>query len=220
MEDFAAYPRDLLRDLAMLEKISVDYVYAPTVDQIYPKGFDTYVVPSKVAERLEGAMRPGHFRGVATVVTKLFTVVRPDRAFFGQKDGQQCVVIRRLNADLNIGIDITIVPTVREPDGLAMSSRNVYLTQEERRAAPVIYRALSKAKSIHEAGERDAERLRKTVRTMLEDEPLVKTVDYVSIADLDTLEELTTVDRPAMLSTVVRIGKPRLLDNVLLGVKL
>jgi pantoate--beta-alanine ligase len=169
-----------------------------------------------MGDRLEGAHRPGHFRGVATVVTKLLSMFRPDRAYFGQKDGQQAAIIRRLNLDLNLGAEIIVCPTVREPDGLALSSRNSYLDPAQRRAAPVVYGALSAAQSVWKAGVDDAKRLRAEVRRVMKEEPLVEEVYYVSVADADTLEELDLARRDAMVSTAVRIGRTRLIDNVIL----
>jgi len=215
-EDFASYPRSMERDLAMLEAAGTDIVFAPTVEEMYPPGFDTWVEVGKLAQRLEGAVRTGHFRGVCTVVAKLFTITRPDKAYFGRKDGQQLAVVRKMAADLNLGVEIVPVDTVREPDGLAMSSRNVYLTPEQRRAAPVIYRALSHVRELYLKGERNAERLRHEGRRIIESEPLVQRVDYFSIADAATLEELEVVDRPAMVSTTARVGKARLIDNIIL----
>ena len=216
-EDLATYPQDMEGDLALLEAEGVDLVYAPTPDEVYPQGFDTWVEPGALAERLEGAVRPGHFRGVATVVAKLFNVVRPDRAYFGQKDGQQLAVIRQMVRDLNMGIEIVAVPTVRDADGLALSSRNAYLTPEQRQAAPVVYRALSEAQRLWLEGETDAERLRGAVLEILRSEPLLEGIDYVSVADAGTLEELERVDGSAMISTAVRLGRTRLIDNVVVG---
>lgn len=215
-EDLASYPRDLERDLSMLREAHADLVFTPRTEDIYPPDFDTWVDMGKMGQLLEGKFRPGHFRGVATIVTKLFNITRPDRAYFGQKDGQQSRIIRKLVKDLNMGIEIVVVPTVREPDGLALSSRNVYLTPEERRAAPAIYRSLCRAWELWQQGERDAERLRQAVRAILEKEPLFSKIDYVSVADADTLEELEVVDRPAMVSLAARIGRARLIDNILL----
>jgi len=215
-EDLAAYPRDLKRDLAMLDGERVDMVFNPGVEELYPPGFETSVSPGPIASRLEGERRPVHFRGVATVVTKLFTILRPDRAYFGQKDGQQVRVIQRLNDDLNLGVGIVVCPTVREPDGLAMSSRNVYLNPQERQAALVLYRALCLAQERYHRGERDAGRLRLAMEELIGREPLAR-LDYVSVADQRTLEELERVVRPAMVSLAVRIGKTRLIDNLLLG---
>ena len=215
-EDLAAYPRDMERDMALLEGGGTDVVFAPPVEEMYPPGYDTWVEVDRLARRLEGEARPGHFRGVATVVAKLFNIVRPDRAYFGQKDGQQAAVIGRMASDLNMGVQVVVLPTVREPDGLAMSSRNIYLTPEQRKAAPSLYRALSRVRELWQGGERDAERLRREARAMLEAEPLVEAIDYVSVADAETLEELDTVDRPAMVSLAARMGRARLIDNVVL----
>ena len=215
-EDLATYPRDMERDLRLLEAEGVDLVYTPAPEEVYPPGFDTWVEPGELANRLEGAIRPGHFRGVATVVTKLFNVVCPERAYFGQKDGQQLAVIRQLVRDLNLGIDIVAVPTVRDADGLALSSRNAYLTAEQRAAAPVIYRALSRSGELWREGQGAAELLRIAVRSILEEEPLIEDIDYVSVADAATLEELERVDGPVMVSVAVRMGQTRLIDNIIL----
>jgi|SRR5918999_2664682 pantoate--beta-alanine ligase len=215
-EDLAHYPRDLERDLGLLHKERVDLVFTPVPDAVYPPGFDTWVDAGALATKLEGAVRPGHFRGVATVVTKLFNLVRPDRAYFGQKDGQQTLVVRQLVRDLNMALDIVVVPTVREPDGLALSSRNFYLTPEQRRAAPVVYRGLCRARELWQEGVRDAERLRQAARQMLESEPLIERIDYVSVADADALEELDTIQGRAMVSIAVKLGAPRLIDNIIL----
>ncbi|MCH8812640.1 MAG: pantoate--beta-alanine ligase, partial [Gemmatimonadetes bacterium] len=183
----------------------------------YPTGgVDIQVVPGKLAAVLEGASRPGHFRGVATVVAKLFNIVQPERAYFGQKDGQQLVVIRQMVRDLDFPVEIVAVPTVREPDGLAMSSRNTYLNAGERSAATVLHRALMRAQELHLDGEHDAEVLRVAMSDVLASEPLAA-VDYVSVADPETLEELVLVDSQAMVSLAVRIGGTRLIDNVLLA---
>ena len=205
-EDLATYPRDMERDLGLLEAEGVDLVYTPAPEEVYPPGFDTWVEPGELANQLEGAIRPGHFRGVATVVTKLFNVVRPDRAYFGQKDGQQLAVIRQLVRDLNLGIEIVAVPTVRDANGLALSSRNAYLTAEQRAAAPVIYRALSKAGELRKEGATGAESLRSAVRAVLDGEPLIEEIDYVSVADAATMAELERVDGPAMVSVAVQAG--------------
>ena len=214
-EDFAAYPRDMERDLGLLRKEGVDVVFAPPEEEVYPPGYSTYVDVQGVSERLEGEQRPGHFRGVATVVTKLLTIVRPDRSYFGQKDGQQAAVIKHLNQDLNLGSEIVVVPTVREPDGLALSSRNVYLTEEERRAASVLYRSLCRVRELWEQGQRDAAALRQEVVRIITAEPLVQ-LEYVSIADATTLEELERVERPAMVLVATRFGKARLIDNIII----
>ena len=215
-EDLALYPRDLERDLALLEVEGVDLVFTPGPEEIYPPGFDTWIDPGKLAARLEGAVRPGHFRGVATVVTKLFNVVRPDRAYFGQKDGQQLAVIRQLVQDLNLSASIVVVPTVRDADGLALSSRNEYLTAEQRKAAPVIYQSLAWIEELWRGGLNDAKSLRTAARKLLEAEPLVDEVDYVSVANAETLEELDQIQVRAMASVAVRMGRTRLIDNIIL----
>ena len=215
-EDLALYPRDLERDLALLEVEGVDLVFTPGPEEIYPPGFDTWIDPGKLAARLEGAVRPGHFRGVATVVTKLFNVVRPDRAYFGQKDGQQLAVIRQLVQDLNLSASIVVVPTVRDADGLALSSRNEYLTAQQRKAAPVIYQSLARIEELWRGGLNDAKSLRRAARKLLEAEPLVDEVDYVSVANAETLEELDQIQVRAMASVAVRMGRTRLIDNMIL----
>lgn len=216
-EDLAAYPRDLPRDLALLEAEGVDLVFAPASPaEIYPPGYQTWIELSELPRRLEGAQRPGHFRGVATVVAKIFNLTRPARAYFGQKDAQQCAVIRRLAQDLNFDLDIVICPTVREPHGLAMSSRNAYLTPDERARAGVLFQALSAAQSALRAGESDAAILRRLMSDLLAAEPLARP-DYVSIADPDSLEEIDgAIHGPALASLAVRFGRARLIDNVIL----
>lgn len=215
-EDLAAYPRDLPGDLALLERAGVDLVFTPTPDMMYPPGFQTFVEVTGVSQGLEGAHRPGHFRGVATVVAKLFNLTQPDRAYFGQKDAQQVAVIRQMVRDLGFPLALVICPTAREADGLALSSRNVYLTPEQRRAAPVLYRALQAASTAYAAGERSAEMLRRIMRDTLAAEPLAQP-EYVSAADADTLAELEgVVSERVLLSMAVRIGRTRLIDNHLL----
>ncbi len=214
-EDLAAYPRDLDRDLSLLEPLGVNVVWTPTPEVVYPPGFQTWVTVEQVAAPLEGRHRPGHFRGVATVVAKLFNAFTPDKAYFGQKDAQQIVVIKRMAQDLNFPLEIVVCPTVREPDGLALSSRNVYLNSEERRAATALYHALSAAKARYDAGERDAEMLRAVMSSTIAAEPLARE-EYVSAADPDTLAELERVEQGVLLSLAVRIGKTRLIDNFLL----
>lgn len=212
-EDFRSYPRDLNRDLKLLEKGGADIVFVPSDDEMYPPEFSSWVDVEKVTERLEGASRPGHFRGVATVVAKLFNIVQPSRAYFGQKDAQQVVVIKRMVADLNIGIEIVVVPTLRESDGLAMSSRNIYLNPEERQAATILFKALTLARKLRGRGEKDAEKIHQQMISLIRKEPLAQ-IDYVSIADAETLEELNLIDHPAVASLAVRIGKTRLIDNM------
>ena len=216
-EDMLTYPRDVERDRVLLEEVGCDLLFYPAVEEMYPSGgADIHVVPGKLADLLEGASRPGHFTGVATVVAKLFNIVQPERAYFGQKDGQQLVVIRQMVRDLDFPVEIVVVPTVREPDGLAMSSRNTYLSPDERSAATVLYRALMRAQELHVEGEQDAEVLRAAMSQVLASEPLAS-ADYVSVAHAETLEELELVDSQAMASLAVRIGGTRLIDNVLLA---
>ena len=212
-EDFGAYPRDLDRDLELLRKEGTDIVFVPLDDEVYPPGFSSWVDVEKVTERLEGASRPGHFRGVATIVAKLFNIVQPTRAYFGQKDAQQVMAIKKMVADLNMNLEVVIVPTIRESDGLAMSSRNIYLNPKERQAATVLFKALTLAQQLRRGGKKDAEGIRRRMALLIQKEPLAR-VDYVSIADAETLEELNLLDRPAVASLAVRIGKTRLIDNM------
>jgi len=215
-EDFDSYPRDPKRDLALLEKEGVGIVFMPSADEIYPPNFNNWVEVGEIAERLEGASRPGHFRGVATVVARLFNIVQPDRAYFGRKDAQQLIVIRKMVADLNMNLEVVAVPTVREGDGLAMSSRNTYLNPEERKAALVLYQALTLAQKLFSGGEKDAQAIRRQMTELIQKEPLAH-IDYISIADAETLDELDVVRPPALVSLAVKIGKTRLIDNVVVG---
>ena len=216
-EDLARYPQPLARDIALLRSERVDAVFAPEQSEIYPTGFSSVVeVRGSLTSRLEGALRPGHFSGVATVVTKLLSLSRPTTAFFGQKDAQQVLVVSRVVADLNLGCAIHVVPTVREPDGLALSSRNVYLAQAERASAPKLYAALTDVREQFEAGERDADVLRAAARHVLESVAHIE-IEYVSIADLADLAELQTVGSGALVALACRLGTTRLIDNVLLG---
>ena len=214
-EDLNTYPRNLQRDLAMLEKEETDVVFVPAAAEIYPPGFSSWVEVGKVTERLEGASRPGHFRGVTTVVAKLFNIVQPTRAYFGQKDAQQAIVIKKMTLDLDMNLEVITLPTVREPDGLAMSSRNTHLNPEQRQAATVLYQALSLARESRSQGEKDAEHLRQQMLALIQKQPLAN-IDYVSIADPETLDELDTVRPPALVSMAVKIGSTRLIDNVVL----
>jgi pantoate--beta-alanine ligase len=214
-EDYERYPRDEERDLSLLRDERVDAVFIPSVEEMYPEDASTFVTVEGITDVLEGVHRPGHFRGVATVVTQLFTVVEPHRAYFGQKDAQQLAVVRRLVRDLHLDVEIVPMPTVREPDGLAMSSRNAYLSGLERGAALVLSRALQRAGELFAAGERDGDRLRAAMRDLIAREPLAR-VDYVSVADTETLRELGRVDGDALVSLAVRIGAVRLIDNVTL----
>jgi len=216
-EDFEHYPRDLTKDTALLTDYNVDYIFAPPVDEIYPKGFATYVNVEGLSEQLEGASRPGHFRGVATVVTVLLNTIRPDFAFFGQKDAQQALVIRRLVRDLAFDTEIVILPIVREDSGLAISSRNLYLTSDEQGSAAVIHRALVKAKTAFKEGERSAGRLAELIRSTVESEPRAR-LDYVAITDAETLEKVERVEeRPTLIAVAAYIGKTRLIDNLILN---
>jgi pantoate--beta-alanine ligase len=216
-EDLAAYPSDLPRDLGLLENEGVDLVWMPTAEIMYPKGYQTWVTVEEVTQPLEGKMRPGHFRGVATVVTKLFTAVQPQKAYFGQKDAQQAVVIRQLVRDLNLPVEVVVCPIVREADGLAMSSRNAYLNPAERKAATVLYRALTAAQAAFGGGSRDADSLRRLVTETINAEPLAR-LQYVSCAHPESLKELDgTIKGRALLSLAVYVGKTRLIDNFVLG---
>ena len=216
-EDFSRYPRDEVRDLALLAEAGVDWVFLPTVAEMYPPGYQTYVEVRAVTTPLEGAVRPGHFTGVATIVAKLFNIVGPQRAYFGQKDAQQVVVIGTMVRDLNLPVEIVVCPTEREADGLARSSRNVYLNAEERQAAVCLSRALRAAQSAWDAGVRDGATLRATMSTVLRAEPLARP-DYVSVADPHTLAEWAAIPpgAGALVSLAVRIGPTRLIDNLIL----
>jgi pantoate--beta-alanine ligase len=211
-EDFARYPRDTERDLALLECEGVDLVFMPEATEVYPPGFDTWIAPGRIARRLEGKARPGHFRGVATVVCKLFNIVQPQRAYFGEKDAQQLRVITTMVRDLDMPVAIVPVPIVREEDGLALSSRNVYLSQDERCQARSLSAALRLAKTLTAGGERRAAAVRARMRRLIEREPSAG-IDYISVADAGTLEELRVIEGPALVSLAVRIGGTRLIDN-------
>jgi pantoate--beta-alanine ligase len=213
--DLARYPRGEARDLALCTEAGADLVWIPAIEDVYPAGFDTSVLVERLTRPLEGAARPGHFAGVTTVVAVLFGIVRPDRAYFGEKDGQQLRVIERMARDLGM-TEVVRCPTVREPDGLALSSRNVHLGADERTAAPVLHRALLAGRAAWESGERDAATVRARVGAVLATEPRAA-VEYVSCADDATLAELDRVEGPAMLSVAARFGTTRLIDNVRLG---
>jgi len=214
-EDLAAYPRDLDRDLELLEAEGVDLVFHPTVGEMYPEGFDTWVAVEELTKRLEGESRPTHFRGVATVVAKLFQIVSPQIAVFGQKDAQQALVIRRLIEDLAFDVELVVAPTVREADGLAMSSRNTYLSADERRAATILRRSVVLAEERYAEGERSAAAIRLAMQKLIASEPLVEPL-YVSIADVGTLEELESIEGKGLVSLAARVGKARLIDNTVL----
>lgn len=216
-EDYEDYPRDLTKDTALLTDYNVDYIFAPAAEEIYPKDFSTYVNVGGLSKLLEGESRPGHFRGVATVVAILLNTVRPDFAFFGQKDAQQAVIIKRMVRDLAFDTEIVVSPTVREDSGLAISSRNLYLDAEEQQSAAVIHRALKQAKEIYKKGERHAGKIAETVRATIETEPRVR-VDYVSVVDAETLEKLDKLDeRPMLVAVAAYVGKTRLIDNTMLN---
>ncbi|HEX8250403.1 MAG TPA: pantoate--beta-alanine ligase [Pyrinomonadaceae bacterium] len=218
-EDYEKYPRDLTSDAALLTEYQVDYIFAPDTEEIYHEGFSTYVYVEGLTETLEGVSRPGHFRGVATVVTILFNTIRPDFAFFGQKDAQQAAVIRQLTHDLGFDTEIVVLPIVREESGLAMSSRNAYLSDEERQKASIIYQALRKAKLAFREGERNAARLAEIVREKIQTEPLAD-VDYVALVDNETLEPVERIeDKSVLLAVAVRFGKVRLIDNTIFNRK-
>lgn len=215
-EDLSRYPRNLERDAEMLAPLGVNYLFTPTPDEIYPGGFATYVTVEGLSEMLEGASRPGHFRGVATVLIILFNLVRPTKVFMGQKDAQQTVVVKKMVRDLRTPTEIVVIPTTREADGLAMSSRNQYLSTEERHAAPVLFRALTQAQQLYADGERDGERIKNVMQRVIAAEPLSK-LDYIAINDAHTLAPLIDLnDQSAVISLAVRFGNTRLIDNLLL----
>lgn len=215
-EDLDRYPRDLAGDSAKLAEAGVDLLFAPSVEEMYPDGFSTTVHVAGVSEGMEGERRPGHFDGVATVVARLLGLVLPDVAFFGQKDAQQCAVVMRLVKDLGLPVEIRVAPTVRESDGLAMSSRNAYLTAEERKAAPALFRALLATQLVHELGEKKPEKLLKAFRLAISTEPLL-VLDSVDLVDVATMRPVAKVDRPVLLAAAVKVGRTRLIDNVVFG---
>lgn len=215
--DLAAYPTNLERDLAMLEAQGVDMVLMPTPEEVYPTGYQTYVSVEEISKGLEGEQRPGHFRGVATVVCKLFNIMQPTRAYFGQKDAQQVRVIQQMARDLDFTVEIIVCPTLRESDGLAMSSRNVNLSAAERAAAPILHRALLAAKTRYAEGERHPERLKAAMMNHLEMESAAR-IEYISVADHLTLQELhQPTDGPILVSLAAYFGRTRLIDNIVLG---
>jgi len=213
-EDFKSYPRNTRRDLSILEPLT-DIVFMPSALEMYPEKYDSWVEVKDITERLEGVVRPGHFRGVTTVVNKLFNIVEPAKAYFGQKDAQQVAVIKKMVADFNMNLEIVVCPTEREPDGLAMSSRNTRLTREQRQAAPVLYKALTLAQELWSQGEKDAGTIRHEMTELIEKEPLAN-IDYISIANNETLKEIHRVRPPALVSMAVKFGKVRLIDNIIL----
>ncbi|MGD9143765.1 MAG: pantoate--beta-alanine ligase [Dehalococcoidia bacterium] len=213
-EDFKSYPRDTERDLAMLEPYT-DVVFMPTAEEMYPPGFNSWVDIEGITDVLEGAKRPGHFRGVGTVCAKLFNIVKPTRAYFARKDAQQLLVIRKMVKELNMPLEIVTCPTIREPDGLAMSSRNTYLNEEQRQAATVLYKSLMLAQQLYRQGERNAGTIRTAMKEIIEKEPMAE-IDYISAADIGTLRELDTIDKSALVSIAVKFGATRLIDNIIL----
>ena len=215
-EDLSKYPRDLPRDLAMLEKEGTDVVFFPSDKEMYPDGYDTWVIVENLTKPLEGDVRPTHFRGVTTIVNKLFNIVRPTNAYFGQKDAQQVLVIKKMAMDLNMNLKVIVCPTIREPDGLAMSSRNVYLNPEQRKAAPVLNKSLLLANELFTHGERNTALILEKMTVLIQKEPLAN-IDYVSISDTETLAELKTISKSALVSMAVRFGNTRLIDNIILG---
>jgi pantoate--beta-alanine ligase len=215
-EDYKAYPRDLDRDLSMLDGVKTDIVFIPESSDMYADGYNTWVDVEGITGKLEGKARPTHFRGVTTVCNKLFNIVQPHQAYFGQKDAQQAIVIQKMAADLNMNLEVVVCPTIREKDGLAMSSRNTYLTGSERLSATVLYRSLCQAGDMFAAGERDARVIRKAMIDLISQEAAAR-IDYVSVADMQTLDEIDTIESKALVSLAVRLGKPRLIDNIVLG---
>ncbi|MCD6452786.1 MAG: pantoate--beta-alanine ligase [Dehalococcoidales bacterium] len=214
-EDLTSYPRNTKRDLELLAKETVDVVFIPEASEMYPGSYSTWVEVDRLTQRLEGASRPSHFKGVTTVVAKLFNIIQPTQAYFGQKDAQQIAVIKRMVADLNMNLKIVTAPTVREPDGLAMSSRNSYLNPQERQAAVVLYQALCLAQQLWSQGEKNAPRICQEMINLIQKQPLAS-IDYISVADAETLNELDTISSPALVSLAVGIGKTRLIDNIVL----
>jgi len=215
-EDFDRYPRDLQRDLDMMKDLNVDVVFNPSSEEMYPKGYSTFVdIESNITKTLCGKSRPGHFKGVATVVTKLFNIITPHKAYFGQKDAQQCVVIKKMVNDLNMKVDIVVCPTVREKDGLAMSSRNTYLSGRERRIAPVLYKTLQMAQRMIELGEKDSKKILKEMSKKINKYRSIK-IDYISIVDPETLEDIEIISGKVLIALAVKIGKTRLIDNIII----
>ena len=217
-EDLDRYPRDLERDAEILAKEKVDILFAPSVEEMYPRGYRTYVYVEGLSEKLCGASRPGHFRGVTTVVNKLFNIIQPHFAYFGQKDAQQFVIIKRMVLDLNMDVELILMPIIREADGLAMSSRNVYLSPEERAIAPMLYQALKMAQEMIEEGERDPRKVIEAMRHYLEQEPRIR-IDYLEIVDLENLERVQQIRGRVLVAGAIYIGQTRLIDNIIIQLK-
>jgi len=214
-EDFQQYPRDTDGDIAKLRKAEADILFMPDASQVYPNGFVTHVEAGGLSEKLCGAFRPGHFKGVTTIVMKLFNIVRPTRAYFGQKDFQQAAVIKKMAKDLDMPVDIVVCPTIREHDGLAMSSRNLYLNEEERKAATVIYKCLTQAGEMIKSGIINIERVKGLMKEKLSEEPLVREIQYASVYNPETLDEVDAVEKEVLLAVAVKIGSTRLIENML-----
>ncbi len=212
-EDFRSYPRDLKRDLGLAREIGVDVIFSPAVKEMYPKGFLTYVDVGEISSILEGALRPGHFRGVATVVAKLFHAIKPHKAYFGQKDFQQSVVIKKMVENLDMDVEIVVLPTIREKDGLATSSRNIYLKEKEKKTAPILYKSLKLAEDLIKKGERDSNKIVKKMKELIKKEKLVR-LEYIAITDPKTLKEVERIKRSTNISLAAKIGRARLIDNI------
>jgi pantoate--beta-alanine ligase len=217
-EDFGKYPRDFKKDRLLLEKEGCDYVFAPRIEDMYPEGYSTYVKVEEITHKLEGTKRPGHFRGVTTIVAKLFNIVQPEISVFGQKDAQQAVVLKKMVDDLNYGVKMIIGPTVREKDGLALSSRNRYLSKEERKQVPVLYQSLREAKRLVKKGERNPGKIVAGMRNMIRKQPLAE-LEYIAVTDINTLKPLNKIKGEVLISLAARFGKARLIDNIKLKVK-
>jgi pantoate--beta-alanine ligase len=214
-EDFKEYPRDLGRDSEVLEQKGVDYLFVPKADEIYPQGYKTYVEVHDLQDKLCGRSRPGHFQGVCTVILKLYNIINPDISFFGQKDAQQAIILKRMIKELNIGVKLEVLPIIREEDGLALSSRNKHLTQEERKAALILSKSLKEAQSMVEEGQRDSEAIINGMKEVIGREPMAK-IDYVEIVDMDNLDPVRRIEKEVLAAVAVFIGKVRLIDNVIL----
>jgi len=212
-EDFKSYPRDLKRDLQLAKETGVDVIFSPDVKEMYPKNYLTYIEIEKLSNILEGASRPGHFRGVITIVAKLFNAIKPHKAYFGQKDFQQSVVIKKMVKDLDMNVEVIVLPTIREKDGLATSSRNVYLKKEERKVAPILYKSLKLAEELIKEGEKDSKKIIKEMKELIEKEKLIK-LEYIAITDPETLKEVKRIKRGTNVSLAARIGRARLIDNL------
>ena len=217
-EDFEDYPRDMEKDKALLEELGVDVVFIPDAQEMYPEGFKTYVAVADLQDIFEGRSRPGHFRGVCTVVLKLFAIVQPDVAYFGQKDAQQAVIVKKMVRDLNLDVEVRVLPTIRENDGLALSSRNIYLTKNQRKAALCLFRSLEKGKSMIESGERDPHAVKTEMERIIRQQAFAD-LDYIAVVDLDNFETLYKINKESLIAVAVHIGKIRLIDNMVVQPK-